>query len=71
MAEGLDKKSGASAGLAGRDSFNFMVFPPLICLMRRARPDLEVHALVENVPDIGEPRTAATKKVLAVTEHER
>eukprot|EP00969_Alexandrium_andersonii_P253787 11217011-Alexandrium_andersonii.AAC.1 len=62
MAEGLGKKTDASAGLAGRDSFNFTVFPPLIWLMRRATPDLEIHALVENVPDIGEPRRAAMKK---------
>eukprot|EP00969_Alexandrium_andersonii_P224483 9914407-Alexandrium_andersonii.AAC.1 len=38
--------------------------------MRRARPDLEVHVLVENVPDIGEPHRAAMKKMLAVTEHD-
>eukprot|EP00969_Alexandrium_andersonii_P150096 6637090-Alexandrium_andersonii.AAC.1 len=47
-----------------------MVFPLRISLMRRARPDLEVHVLVENVPDIGEPHRAAMKKTLAVSEHE-
>eukprot|EP00969_Alexandrium_andersonii_P293304 12964288-Alexandrium_andersonii.AAC.1 len=70
MADGLGKKADTSAGLAGRDSFNFMVFPPLIWLMRWARPDLKVHVLVENVPDIGEPRRAAMKKMLAVAEHD-
>eukprot|EP00969_Alexandrium_andersonii_P156038 6898764-Alexandrium_andersonii.AAC.1 len=62
MAEGLGKKADNPAGLTGRDSFNFMAFPPLTWLMRRARPDLEARVLVENVPDIGEPRRAATKK---------
>eukprot|EP00969_Alexandrium_andersonii_P126124 5575646-Alexandrium_andersonii.AAC.1 len=38
--------------------------------MRRARPDLEVHVLIENVPDIGEPHRAVMKKMLAVTEHD-
>eukprot|EP00969_Alexandrium_andersonii_P117482 5197345-Alexandrium_andersonii.AAC.1 len=38
--------------------------------MRRARPDPEVHVLVENVPDIGEPHRAAVKKMLAATEHD-
>eukprot|EP00969_Alexandrium_andersonii_P236868 10456521-Alexandrium_andersonii.AAC.1 len=38
--------------------------------MRQARPDLEIHALAENVPDIGEPRRAAKKQMLAVTENE-
>eukprot|EP00969_Alexandrium_andersonii_P041444 1817173-Alexandrium_andersonii.AAC.1 len=47
-----------------------MVSPPLIWLMRRARPYLEIHVLVENTPDIGELRRAAMKKMLAVTEHE-
>eukprot|EP00969_Alexandrium_andersonii_P093774 4143210-Alexandrium_andersonii.AAC.1 len=47
-----------------------MAFPPLIWLMRRARPDLEAHVLVENVPDAGEPRRAAVEKTLAVAEHE-
>eukprot|EP00969_Alexandrium_andersonii_P200621 8863014-Alexandrium_andersonii.AAC.1 len=47
-----------------------MAFPPLIWLMRRARPDLEVHVLVENVPDIGEPHRAAMKNMLAVTKHD-
>eukprot|EP00969_Alexandrium_andersonii_P256355 11333141-Alexandrium_andersonii.AAC.1 len=70
MAEGLGKKPGASAGLAGRDSFNFVVFPPLIWLMRPARPDLEVHVLVENVPDIGKPHRAAAKTMLDVAEHD-
>eukprot|EP00969_Alexandrium_andersonii_P181723 8030602-Alexandrium_andersonii.AAC.1 len=71
MAEGLDKKADASAGLAGRDPFNFMAFPLLIWLMRRARPDLEAHVLVDNVPDIDEPhRAAMKKKMLAVTEHD-
>eukprot|EP00969_Alexandrium_andersonii_P269644 11917875-Alexandrium_andersonii.AAC.1 len=74
MAEGLDKKANqkvdTAAGLTGKDSFNLMAFPLLIWLMRRARPDLEVHVLVENVPDIGEPHRAAMKKMLAVTEHE-
>eukprot|EP00969_Alexandrium_andersonii_P186068 8221101-Alexandrium_andersonii.AAC.1 len=64
MAEWLGKKSAASVGLAGQHSFNCMVFPALIWLLRRARPDLEIH-----VPDIGEPRRAATKKMLAVAEH--
>eukprot|EP00969_Alexandrium_andersonii_P342978 15160694-Alexandrium_andersonii.AAC.1 len=62
MAKGLDKKADASAGLAGRNSSNFTVSPPLIWLMRRARPDLEVRVLVEDVPDIGEPHRPATKK---------
>eukprot|EP00969_Alexandrium_andersonii_P181322 8011510-Alexandrium_andersonii.AAC.1 len=70
MAEGLDKKADNSAGLTGRDSFNFMAVPPLIWLMRRTRPDLEVHVLVANVPDVGEPHWAAMKKMLAVTEHD-
>eukprot|EP00969_Alexandrium_andersonii_P032736 1429312-Alexandrium_andersonii.AAC.1 len=69
MAEGPDKKSAASVGLAGRDSFNLMAFPTLIWLLRRARPGLEIHVLVENVPDIGEPRWAVMKKMLAVAEH--
>eukprot|EP00969_Alexandrium_andersonii_P092351 4077346-Alexandrium_andersonii.AAC.1 len=69
MAEGLGNTSDASAGLAGCDSFHFTVFPPLVWLMWRARPDLEIPVLVEKVPDIGAPRRAATKKMLAVTEH--
>eukprot|EP00969_Alexandrium_andersonii_P015880 694881-Alexandrium_andersonii.AAC.1 len=70
MAEGLGKKADTSAGLAGRGAFNFMAPPPLIWLMRRARPDLEAHVLVESVPDVGEPHRAAMKKMLAVTEHD-
>eukprot|EP00969_Alexandrium_andersonii_P067891 2995383-Alexandrium_andersonii.AAC.1 len=70
MAEGLDKKAGASAGLAGEDSFNCTVLSPLIWLLKKARLDLDICLLVENVPDIGEPRRAATKKVLAVAEHD-
>eukprot|EP00969_Alexandrium_andersonii_P278325 12303276-Alexandrium_andersonii.AAC.1 len=70
MADGLGKKADTSAGLTGQGSFNFMAFPLMIWLMRRARPDLEAHVIVENAPDIGEPHRAATKKMLAVTEHD-
>eukprot|EP00969_Alexandrium_andersonii_P296479 13101422-Alexandrium_andersonii.AAC.1 len=62
MAEGLGHKPAASVGFAVKGPFNFAVFPPLIWLLKRARPDLEIHALAGNVPEIGEPRRAAMNK---------
>eukprot|EP00969_Alexandrium_andersonii_P013990 609991-Alexandrium_andersonii.AAC.1 len=47
MAGGLGKKAECSVGLAGRDPYSFMAFPLVVWLMRRARPDLEVHVLLE------------------------
>ena len=44
----LAGRHGGREGLCGDDSWNFYVFPLILHVARRARPDIDVHVTVEN-----------------------
>ena len=58
-------------GLAGSESFNMYIFPIITWLVRKWRPDLMVHCLVENAPDIEAPHREAIQRILAIPNAER
>eukprot|EP00969_Alexandrium_andersonii_P082274 3626025-Alexandrium_andersonii.AAC.1 len=47
-----------------------MVLPAVLRLLRRARPDVGVQFMLENSPEIAEPRRAVIKTILGVTKND-
>eukprot|EP00969_Alexandrium_andersonii_P041493 1818810-Alexandrium_andersonii.AAC.1 len=53
-------------GLAGKESFNFFVFPVVVWAIRRCRPDVDAHVLAENSDRVGDLHAAAARNLLSI-----
>ena len=55
-----------AVGLCGQDSVHLYAIPAIVWVTRIARPDLQVHILVENSAEIDEPHRTAIRRMLGV-----
>ena len=52
--------------MCGGDSWNFFVFPLVLHAVKTARPDIDVHATVENAGSMMEKFRAAIARTLGI-----
>ena len=63
-------RGGGMLGLAGRESYHMYVFPILLWMTQRARPDLLTHVMVENAGAMKELHPPFIRRMLSISAFE-